>query len=80
MTRYTTWGDVGGFGPVRRSLERAEADLRRDIKGCRAQGGYSDRAVYVVDAEGFLRHMDNNALVWPSHGRSHGAVRWSKKS
>jgi hypothetical protein len=80
MTRYITWGDVGGFGRVRRSLERAEADLRRDIKGCRRQGGYSDRAVYRLGSQGYLLHMDDDELVWPASGRSHGAVRWSKKS
>ena len=75
-TRWVTWGDVRGQGPVRRTAARAARDLAADEQGCESQGGYSDRAVYAVDADGYLltRHEDEPPnYVYQSQGC--GAVR-----
>lgn len=72
--RFITWGPVRGFGPARDSYEAAERDLTEDQEGCLGQRGYSDRDVYSVDDAGYLRD-GNGGHVWPSHGRSTGAVR-----
>jgi hypothetical protein len=74
MKRYTTYGPVRGLGPVRTSRWRAESDLGSDRAGCRLQGGYSDRCIYDVDSEGFLRDSDGE-LVWAPGGRSQGAIK-----
>lgn len=74
MTKYTTWGPVRDRGPIRATEAEAEADLERDRSGCAAQGGYSDRQVYAIDEDGYLVDHDGEP-VWPSHGRSNGAVR-----
>ncbi len=50
MNRYTCIGSVRGCcGHKHRSLKTAARCLDRDIKGCRKQGGYSDRYVRFVD-------------------------------
>ena len=69
---YVTWGSVRGEGPTRATRAEAEADLRRDANGCRRQGGYSDRHVYWIDADGYARD-DEGGYVWP-HGPSHRAL------
>lgn len=72
---YVTYGDVRGMGPLRETREQAERDLARDRAACGgSNGGYSDREVYEVDEDGFLIGEDGGP-VWPSHGRSAGAVR-----
>jgi len=72
--RWTTWGPVRDRGDVHATREDAEADLARDRKGCSRQGGYSDRAVYRIDRDGYL--LDGRGCnIWPSSGRSSGAVR-----
>ena len=44
---WTTIGDVRGCcGHEHRSRDAAETCLRRDQRGCAAQGGYSDRLIY----------------------------------
>jgi hypothetical protein len=73
--RYTTYGAVRGMGPIRTERRVAERDMKSDQDGCAKQGGYSDRDVYEIDSEGFLRTIGNRMLVWPSSGRSNGAVR-----
>jgi len=46
---YTTWGPVrGGCGHVHRTLSGAQACLARDGRGCRRQGGYSDRLIRAI--------------------------------
>lgn len=53
MSRYVTWGPVRGRGGiVHRKLETAARALRSDIIGCREQGGYSDRRVWRLNADG----------------------------
>lgn len=75
--RWVTWGDVRGMGEIRDTRQEADRDLMEDRTTCYAQGGYSDRAVYQVDADGYLfREVGGEgAYVWPSSGRSTGAVR-----
>jgi len=77
-TKFTTWGDVRGQGPVYDNAEAADRSLVRDQKACGARGGYSDREVYSIDDEGFLRD-ELGHVVYPASGRSHGAVRNERK-
>ena len=50
MIRYTTWGSVcGDCGHEHRTLEAAYRCLRRHQRGCRSQGGYSDREIRRLD-------------------------------
>lgn len=71
---YTTWGSVRGMGPLRADLAAAERDYYGDQSACERQGGYSDREVVSIDADGILYRLDGS-IVWPSHGRTSGAVR-----
>ena len=49
-THYTCSGSVRGeCGVAHQSLRTAEAHYRKDQRGCRAQGGYSDRTVVKVE-------------------------------
>ena len=79
MKKYTTYGPVRGMGQIRTSREKAMADLADDHAGCATQGGYSDRDIYEIDADGYLID-ENGEPVWPPHGKSCGAVRaiWRK--
>lgn len=46
---YTTWGPVCmDCGHIHRTIEAAERCLRRHQRGCRMQGGYSDRHIVRV--------------------------------
>ena len=76
--RYTTWGPVRGQGPIRATFAEARVDLQSDARACARQGGYSDRRIVAV-VDGRLREVDEwgspGGPVWPSHGRSSGAVR-----
>lgn len=79
MRGYTTYGDVRGqSGTLHRTREAAERALARDQQGCESQGGYSDREVCVVGDDGIL-YRDESCTdpVWPSHGRSCGAVQFA---
>ncbi|MCY4511287.1 MAG: hypothetical protein OXG35_30635 [Acidobacteria bacterium] len=50
MTTFTTIGRAReSCGHEHRSLETALRCLARDVRGCDAQGGYSDRQVYARD-------------------------------
>jgi hypothetical protein len=76
VTGYTSYGNVRGQSQVYATLAEAEADLARDQKGCRKQGGYSDRHIAYVGSDGYLYADDAcEQVIWPSHGRSNGAVR-----
>ncbi len=70
---WVTWGSVRGEGPTRATEEQAERDARADAHGCRRQGGYSDRQVYGVDADGWARTSEGG-YVWP-HGRTSRALQ-----
>lgn len=78
MRGYTTYGSVrGGSGKLHKTMGAAEKDLEKDQKACSSQGGYSDRTVCVVGDDGFLYTDDDcTEVIWPSHGRSTGAVRF----
>jgi hypothetical protein len=76
VTGYTSYGNVRGQSQVYATLAEAEADLARDGKGCRKQGGYSDRHIAYVGSDGYLYADDAcEQVIWPSQGRSNGAVR-----
>lgn len=52
MTTYTTTGSVrGDCGHQHKTLRAAVACLMRDQRGCKAQGGYSDRTVTYGDGK-----------------------------
>lgn len=56
---YTCWGSVrGGCGHAHRTLAGAEKCLRHDQQRCRQQGGYSDRAIRVIDTREEVEHYD----------------------
>ncbi len=74
MQRFTTYGHVRGQGPVRTTQDEAFRDLALDRHGCVMQGGYSDRDVVRITDTGRLETLTGEP-VWPSHGRSTGAVR-----
>lgn len=80
VVEYTTWGPVREQGPIRSTYAEARADLVSDARGCISQGGYTDRRVVAVSESGRLVEVDDEGAptdvpVWPSHGRSSGAVR-----
>lgn len=63
MTLYTTWGPVrGSCGHEHKSIDTADACLRRDGEGCAGQGGYTDRNIYALDADGCRRTLRENEL------------------
>lgn len=50
MTYYTTRGSVrGSCGHKHRSIDTAAKCVKRDMGGCKGQGGYSDRSVAKVE-------------------------------
>jgi len=52
VTYYTTSGSVRGqCGHHHRTREAAERCLERDRRGCRSQGGYSDRKEIEITDE-----------------------------
>ena len=56
---YTCWGSVrGGCGIAHRSLQAAAACIRRDARGCKRQGGYSDREPREIDRRAEARCYD----------------------
>lgn len=64
-------------GPVRSTIEAAEADADRHNRGCAKQGGYGSAIVVTRDPDSETRLVDlDGASVWPPHGRSTGAARW----
>ncbi len=80
---YGSYGSVRGYGPLRGTREEAESDVRSDGEGCQQQGGYSDRAVVVVDSEGCCYYPgedggDDGELSWVpgAGGRTGGAARY----
>lgn len=49
---YTTWGSVRGCcGHEHGTFEEAATCRVADARGCKAQGGYSDRQVREVDGD-----------------------------
>lgn len=47
---YTTSGAIRGCcGHVHQYFEKAVECLEKDKKGCKKQGGYSDRSIYKVE-------------------------------
>lgn len=51
-TSYTTWGPVrGDCGHHHTTQETAFACIQRDQRGCRSQGGYSDRALRLLEPD-----------------------------
>lgn len=56
---YTTRGEIRGeCGHVHRSWRAAIECKDRDSRGCRQQGGYSDRWVVAVDDRGQITDED----------------------
>ena len=56
-TIFSTYGSVRGCcGHRHTTLSGAARCLARDRAGCASQGGYSDRSLVLVDADGYLYH------------------------
>ena len=53
---YTSWGSVRqGCGHAHRTAEAAARCGDRDRRGCRRQGGYSDRYIRKIEQAGEAR-------------------------
>ena len=64
---YTTCGAVRGCcGHTHRTLEAAVRCLQDDRRGCRTQGGYSDRSVTYADGSALAEadHERVEDLLW----------------
>lgn len=61
-------------GPVRTTIADAQKDADAHDAHHRAQGGFARAA--VVTRDGDRCATLTGEPVWPSHGRSSGAVRW----
>lgn len=80
-TTYTTYGSVrGGCGHRHGYEETAQRCLDQDRKGCRKQGGYSDRSIAVIGEDGLL-YSDANCLypVPGPGGATSGAARFGAR-
>ena len=76
MALYTTYGAVRGYcGHNHQNRTTALACLRRDREGCAAQGGYSDRGVYAIDAEGYLMCEDGSPEEYRKYCASLGETK-----
>lgn len=72
--RYSTYGSVRGFGPLRDSRKSAEGDLTHDRIACRRRGGYSDRQLVEISGDGYAYHdlaSDNWVRGDDGHGIRH---------
>ena len=74
MTKYTCWGSVtGDCGHEHRSIRAAVICKQQHSRGCRRQGGYSDRSVRALDSgrtvhsydvtRGPGRHLDDDEMA-----------------
>lgn len=61
-------------GPVRTTVAAAQADADEHDAYHRAQGGFARATVVTRDGDRCAT-LDGEP-VWPSHGRSSGALRW----
>lgn len=60
---YGSYGSTRGHGPFRLSLAEADGDVESDARGCARQGGYSDRQVVAVDADGCCYAVDEDGVA-----------------
>jgi len=75
-TEYRAHDTVTGWqGPPRGDEEIAQADAATHNDGCAEQGGYGSAIVVVRDG-GRCVDLDGQP-VWPAHGRTIGAARWT---
>lgn len=66
MTVYTTRGSVRGCcGHKHKTIGAAVKCLKADQSGCQSQGGYSDRTIRAIDADGTER--DSTELTIAEH-------------
>jgi hypothetical protein len=63
------------MGLVRATIDEAERDLATDAEGCAKQGGYSDRAVYAIDHEGYVVDVDDPRINVYPYGRTSAALK-----
>ena len=65
---YTTRGNVRGTcGHKHGTIDTAAKCLHRDQIGCNKQGGYSDREVVEVDADGRQTRLDEADYLYADH-------------
>lgn len=62
-------------GPPRTTIDAAQHDADDHNGGCRKQGGYGRAIVVMDDGEGRCTDLSGR-YVWPTYGRSCGAVRF----
>jgi hypothetical protein len=67
--------NTGWQGQPHKRIKGAMRDALLHNDGCAYQGGYGSAIVVTRDSDGFLVTLEGK-LIWPSHGRSNGAVRW----
>lgn len=80
MVGYTTKGEIRGeCGHTHRSLQAALRCKEADQRGCRMQGGYSDRYVYGVDEQGRLTDEETPNYLEELICASRGRVRQEKE-
>ena len=59
IEKYTTWGSVRGCcGHMHKTADAAERCIAKDDRGCKMQGGYSDRVVHVVSHRDQVSNYD----------------------
>ena len=75
---YTTYGSVRGqCGHTHATPGDAQWCLERDRRGCEGSGGYSDRQVAEIGADGLLyRSVAQDDWVPGPGGRTNGAARF----
>lgn len=62
---YGSYGQIRGYGGLATTIRQADALIRKDEREQRANGGSSDRAVVVVDAEtGLCWWLDGDEDDW----------------
>lgn len=65
--KFTTTGPVRGTcGHKHRSMKTAVECLKRDIRGCASQGGYSDRRVVAIDEDGDTTELETSESMLES--------------
>ncbi len=68
---YTTDGEIrGSCGHRHRSIETARECVSRDRRGCRRQGGYSDRNVVRCDGEPMTEDEQDKAFGQDDEGET----------
>jgi len=80
--RYRAYDTATGeyVAPARTTLAAAERDCTRHRRGAQAQHEHAlNRPVVLRDRGDGIAVDQRGEVVWPPHGRTAGAVRWSER-